>query len=76
MCMNTQLYRRCDAAVIDDNAQCNNKRVLDTVVAATGPSKEHDRRLKKSAEKCRTKTGMCVCVFVCALAIVLGERPV
>ncbi|XP_055305396.1 uncharacterized protein LOC129570046 [Sitodiplosis mosellana] len=50
-------YRRCDVAVIDDNAQSNNKRVFDTAAVANGPqTKEHDRRLKKNAEKCRTKT--------------------
>lgn len=65
---NTQLYRRCDAAVIDDNAQCNNKHVLvlDTATVANVSTKENDRRLKKNAEKCRNKTGnMCFvfCVF-------------
>lgn len=62
MCMNTQFYRRCDAAVIDDNAPSNIKHVSDAataaVVASNGPEKKHDRRLKKNADKCRTKTGM------------------
>lgn len=71
MCMNTQLYRRCDAAVIDDNAPSNNKRVLDTATAAAatvatnGPEKKPDRHLKKNADKCRTKTGMVLFVYVC-----------
>lgn len=63
---NTQFYRRCDAVVIDDNAQSNNKRVFDTAAVANGPpTKEHDRRLKKNSEKCRTKTGMYSCVCCC-----------
>lgn len=66
-CIQTmQLYRRCDAAVIDDNAQSANRRVLDTAAVANAPAKEHDRRLKKNAEKCRTKTGMYnILVFLC-----------
>lgn len=75
-CMNTQLRRRCDAAVIDDNTQCNSNHVLDTAVAANSPSKEHDRRPKKSAEKCRTKTGMCVCVCFAIVVDRERERPV
>lgn len=75
--MNTQLYHRCDAAVIDDNTSNCNKRILNTtttatatpttavtVVASNGPEKKHDRRFKKNiADKCRTKTGMYCFVF-------------
>lgn len=68
---NTQLYRRCDAAVIDDIAQSNNKRVFDTAAVGNGLTKEHDRRLEKNVEKCRTKTGMYEYTYVCVSAIVL-----
>lgn len=68
-CINTQRYRRYDAAVIEDNAPSCTKRVVDTatataVAATNGPTKENDRRLKKHVDKCRTKTGMHVCVCV------------
>lgn len=64
--MNMQLYRRCDAAAIDDNAQCNNQRVLlDPAAVTNAPAKEHDRRHKKYTEKCRTKTGMCAVFAHC-----------